>query len=76
VSGLQATLASRLLVAMMVGFGALVWAPMLFGKPTDHFIQCGNAVNLALVGAAWVIADSIARNRVPLTAPARISAVQ
>jgi uncharacterized membrane protein YphA (DoxX/SURF4 family) len=63
VSGFQAALAARLLTAMMVGFGALVWAPMLFGKPADHFIQCGNAINLALVGAAWVIADSIRRAR-------------
>lgn len=63
VSGFQAALASRLLVAMMVGFGVLVWAPMLYGKPADHFIQCGNAINLALVGAAWVIADAVSRAR-------------
>jgi uncharacterized membrane protein YphA (DoxX/SURF4 family) len=62
-SGVQAPLASRLLTAMMVGFGALVWAPMLVGKPNDHFIWCGNAINLALTGAAWVIADSIASLR-------------
>jgi uncharacterized membrane protein YphA (DoxX/SURF4 family) len=58
VTGVQAALASRLLTAMMLGFGALVWAPMLFAKP-GHFTWAGNAINLALAGAAWIIADSI-----------------
>jgi uncharacterized membrane protein YphA (DoxX/SURF4 family) len=61
-SGLQAALASRLLTAMMVGFGVLVWAPMLIVEPS-HFNWAGNAINLALTGAAWVIADSIANRR-------------
>ena len=61
-TGLQAALASRLLTAMMVGFGVLVWAPMLIAQPS-HFNWAGNAINLALVGAAWVIADSIASRR-------------
>ncbi len=58
-SGLQAVLAARLLTAMMIGFGVLVWAPMLIAEPS-HFNWAGNAINLALAGAAWVIADSIA----------------
>lgn len=57
-SGLQAALASRLLTAMMIGFGAFVWAPMLVAEPS-HFNWAGNAINLSLAGAAWVIADSI-----------------
>lgn len=56
-SGVQAALASRLLTAMMIGFGVLVWAPMVIATP-NHFNWAGNAINLALVGAAWVIADS------------------
>lgn len=56
-SGFQAALASRLLTAMMAGFGVLVWAPMLMAEPS-HFNWAGNAINLALTGAAWVIADS------------------
>jgi hypothetical protein len=47
---------------MMVGFGVLVWAPMLIAQPS-HFNWAGNAINLALTGAAWVIADSIASRR-------------
>ena len=63
VTGVQAALASRLLTAMMLGFGALVWAPALFAKPGDHTTWAGNAITLALAGAAWVIADSISARR-------------
>jgi hypothetical protein len=58
-SGILATLAARLLTAMIFGFGALVWAPALFAQPHVHIVWGGNAINLALMGAAWVVADSI-----------------
>lgn len=58
VSGLQARLAARLLTAMLITFGALVWAPMLAGSPGTHFMWAGNAINLAVAGAAWVVADA------------------
>ncbi len=61
-SGIRALLAARLLTAMFVGFGLLVWLPKLFGHP-DHMDWGGNAVNLALIGAAWVIADSLSNAR-------------
>jgi uncharacterized membrane protein len=64
-SGLQALLAARLLTAMFVGFGLLVWLPQLLAKPGDHMAWAGNGVNLALVGAAWVVADAIARFGAP-----------
>lgn len=60
VSGVQALLAARLLTAMIIGFGVFVWAPQLFTLPETHMAWAGNAVNLALAGAAWAIADSIA----------------
>jgi uncharacterized membrane protein YphA (DoxX/SURF4 family) len=62
-SGVMAVVASRLLTAMMIGFGVLVWAPALFARPNDHFTWAGNAINFALVGAAWVIADQISKHR-------------
>jgi uncharacterized membrane protein YphA (DoxX/SURF4 family) len=62
-SGVLAGLASRLLTAMIVGFEALVWAPRLFTSPHEHFSWSGNAICLALAGAAWVVADSIAKSR-------------
>jgi uncharacterized membrane protein YphA (DoxX/SURF4 family) len=63
VTGIQALLGSRLLVAMILCFGALVWAPSLVAHPTTHLFWAGNAINLALAGAVWVVADAIARQR-------------
>jgi uncharacterized membrane protein YphA (DoxX/SURF4 family) len=62
-TGVLAALASRLLTAMLVGFGALVWVPILFANPRAHTAWAGNAVNLTLIGAAWVVADSIASRK-------------
>jgi uncharacterized membrane protein YphA (DoxX/SURF4 family) len=63
VSGAMAAHASRLFTAMLLGFGAFVWAPALFAKPGDHVVWAGNAINLALAGAAWIIADVISDRR-------------
>jgi uncharacterized membrane protein YphA (DoxX/SURF4 family) len=63
VTGIEALLASRLLTAMILGFGALVWAPSLVATPTSHLVWSGNAINLAVAGAAWIIADAIANRR-------------
>jgi uncharacterized membrane protein YphA (DoxX/SURF4 family) len=60
-SGFLAGLASRLLTAMIVGFEALVWAPILLATPHLHFAWAGNAISLAMAGAAWVVADSISK---------------
>ena len=62
-SGVLDVLGSRLLTVMLAGFGVLVWAPALFAQPREHMVWAGNAVNLALTGAAWVVADSIAGRR-------------
>jgi hypothetical protein len=58
-SGIAALLAARLATAMFAGFGLLVWLPMLVAHPNLHVNWGGNAINLALVGAIWVIADTI-----------------
>jgi uncharacterized membrane protein YphA (DoxX/SURF4 family) len=57
VSGMQSVLASRLLTGMFLTFGALVWLPSLLAAPHDHIVWAGNAVNLAMAAAAWVVAD-------------------
>lgn len=62
-SGVLDVLGSRLLTVMLALFGALVWAPRLFAQPHEHTVWAGNAFNLAVVGAAWVVADSIASRR-------------
>ena len=58
-SGISALLAARLAIAMFAGFGLLVWLPRLVAQPTTHMVWSGNGVNLALVGAIWVVADAI-----------------
>ncbi|HEY5337362.1 MAG TPA: hypothetical protein VIJ85_04095 [Rhizomicrobium sp.] len=61
ISGVRARLATILLTVMYVGFTLLVHLPLAFGHPTDHFIWSENAENLALIGVAWVVADSLRR---------------
>jgi uncharacterized membrane protein YphA (DoxX/SURF4 family) len=62
-AGVLDVLGSRLLTLMLATFGALVWAPALFAQPREHMVWAGNAINLAMVGAAWVVADSVASRR-------------
>jgi uncharacterized membrane protein len=62
----RAYLAAVLLTVMFVLFGLLVHAPLLLADPRSHLNWVMNAMNLALTGAAWVVADSLAPGRVPL----------
>jgi uncharacterized membrane protein YphA (DoxX/SURF4 family) len=68
-SGVLAALASRLLTAMILGFGLLVWLPTLIATPRDHTAWGGNAVNLAIAGAAWIVADSFTREQKEAATP-------
>lgn len=58
-TGVLAGLASRLLTAMIIGFELLIWLPLLFKSPHDHFIWAGNSISIALCGAVWLISDAI-----------------
>ena len=62
-TGVQARLAAILLTAMFASFTALVHLPMLIADSSSRIIWSENALNLALIGAAWVVADSLARAR-------------
>jgi uncharacterized membrane protein YphA (DoxX/SURF4 family) len=62
-TGVQARLAAILLTAMFASFTPLVHLPMLLADPSNHWIWNENAENIALTGAAWVVADSLARAR-------------
>jgi uncharacterized membrane protein len=55
----QARLAAVLLTLMFASFTPLVHVPMLLATPSSHWIWNENAVNIALIGAAWVVADSL-----------------
>ncbi len=58
-TGVQARLASILLTAMLISFALLVHVPMLLAHPSIHMNWNESAVNLAVIGAAWVVADSL-----------------
>jgi hypothetical protein len=57
VSGRQALLASRLLTAMLVLFGVLIWLPALLGNPHSHFNWAESTENLAIAAVAWILVD-------------------
>ena len=48
---------------MYASFTPLVHLPMLLADPSSHGVWSENAINLALTGVAWVVADSLARSR-------------
>jgi uncharacterized membrane protein YphA (DoxX/SURF4 family) len=62
-TGVQGRLAAILLTVMYAAFTPLVHAPLLLAAPGVYFNWTENALNLALVGVAWVVADSLGRPR-------------
>jgi uncharacterized membrane protein len=59
-TGVKARLAAVLLTLMIAGFGVLANGLALLAQP-NHYNWTECALNLALVGAAWVLADSLRR---------------
>ena len=62
-TGVQARLAAILLTVMFALFTPLVHVPLFLADPHNHRNWAENATNLVLTGAAWVVADSLARGR-------------
>jgi uncharacterized membrane protein len=62
-TGVQARLAAILLTAMLASFGVLANGRVLLADHSSHWNWTESAVNLAVTGAAWVVADSLARPR-------------
>jgi len=58
-AGVQARLAAILLTVMYASFTPLVHLPMLAADPANYGNWTENALNLALTGVAWVVADSL-----------------
>jgi len=58
-TGIKARLAAILLTAMVGSFAVLVHEPMLLADHSSHFNWTESATNLAILGAAWVVADSL-----------------
>jgi uncharacterized membrane protein YphA (DoxX/SURF4 family) len=59
VTGVKARLAAIWLTLMFASFTPLVHLPMLLNNPSSRINWCENALNLALIGVAWVVADSL-----------------
>jgi hypothetical protein len=59
----MALLAARLLTAMVVGFGLLVWIPLILSDPRSHTNWSENAETFAIAGAAWILADLLGEYR-------------
>ncbi len=53
----MALLAARLLTAMIVLFGLVVWVPLLLSAPRSHANWSEFAETFAIAGAVWVLAD-------------------
>jgi hypothetical protein len=63
VANRMALLASRLLTAMIVGFGLLVWVPLVLSNPHNHANWSEIAENFAIAGAMWILADLLGEYR-------------
>jgi hypothetical protein len=53
----MALLAARLLTAMVVSFGLLVWVPLILSDRHNHANWSETAETFAIAGAAWILAD-------------------
>jgi uncharacterized membrane protein YphA (DoxX/SURF4 family) len=59
-TGAKARLAAILLTIMYASFTPLVHIPAILADPTNFTNWTENGINLALTGAAWVVAESLA----------------
>ena len=62
-SGVRARVAAILLTVMYASFTVLVHVPLLLSDRGNHFYWTENGLNRALIGVAWIVADSLARPR-------------
>jgi hypothetical protein len=60
-TGIQARLAAILLTVMIASFAILIHEPTLFADPHSRFNWSESVINFAIIGAAWVLSDSLAR---------------
>ena len=62
-TGVAARVAAYLLTIMFALFGILIHAPLLMADPHSHLNWVMNAMNLALTGSAWAVADTLTGRR-------------
>jgi hypothetical protein len=58
-----ALLAVRLLTLMLVGFGLLVWIPLLISDPRSHTNWSETIETFAIAGTAWILANLLSESR-------------
>jgi hypothetical protein len=46
---------------MFACFEAFIWVPVLVAAPADPNAWTPNAVNFALIGTVWVLADALSK---------------
>jgi hypothetical protein len=56
-------LAARLLTAMLVGFGLIVWIPLVLSDPHSHTNWSETTETFAIAGAAWILASLLGESR-------------
>jgi hypothetical protein len=66
-----ALLATQLFALMMLLFGVLVWIPILFADPHTRGNWVEGMETFATGGAAWILADYLAKFTQPSRLPAR-----
>jgi len=59
----MALLATRLLTAMLVIFGLIVWVPLLISAPRNHANWSETIETFAIAGTAWILADLFSEHR-------------
>lgn len=64
-AGVRPRLAALLLTLMYALFTPLVHLPRVIADPSNAGAWIENATNLALIGVAWLVADSLARKAEP-----------
>jgi hypothetical protein len=62
--GYKSLLASRLLALMLMVFGVAIWIPILVADPRTHRNWSEGLETFAIAGAAWIVADLLAREHV------------
>lgn len=69
ISGYQSLPAARLVASMLLVFGLAVWLPTLIADPKTHSNWSEGLQTFAIAGAAWIVADFLARVRSESTTP-------
>jgi uncharacterized membrane protein YphA (DoxX/SURF4 family) len=72
-SGRVALLAAQLTTVMILGFQLLIWIPAPFADPHKLINWAGNAQNLAIAGAAWIVTDFLRQEQFSQLARSKVA---